>query len=94
MAACFEAFDFKACEGREVAVKANFNSDDPFPASTHPATLAAVLAELTGRRAASLTLAERSGMGDTRAVRARAGAASAVGAAGEKLVVLGPTSAR
>jgi len=88
VAACFEAFDFTACEGRDVAVKANYNSDDPFPASTHPATLAAVLAELKGRRAASLTLGERSGMGDTRSVLERTGAAAAVTAAGGKVVVL------
>lgn len=88
VAACFEAFAFKACEGREVAVKANFNSDDPFPASTHPATLAAMLVELGRRRATGLTLAERSGMGDTRAVIERTGAASAVGTAGGKVVVL------
>lgn len=88
VAACFEAFDFKACEDRDVAVKANYNSDDPFPASTHPATLAAVLAELRGRRAASLTLGERSGMGDTRSVLERTGAAGAVTAAGGKVVVL------
>lgn len=88
VAACFEAFDFKACEGRDVAVKANYNSDDPFPASTHPATLAAVLAELRGRRAASLTLGERSGMGDTHSVLERTGAAAAVTVAGGKVVVL------
>jgi uncharacterized protein (DUF362 family) len=88
VAACFEAFDFKACEGRDVAVKANYNSDDPFPASTHPATLGAVFAELRGRRAASLTLGERSGMGETRSVLERTGAAAAVTAAGGKVVVL------
>ncbi len=88
VAACFEAFDFKACAGRDVAVKANYNSDDPFPASTHPATLAAVFAELKGRRAASLTLGERSGMGETRSVLERTGAAAAVTAAGGKVVVL------
>ncbi|MBI2493360.1 MAG: DUF362 domain-containing protein [Candidatus Rokubacteria bacterium] len=88
VASCFEALDFKACEGRDVAVKANFNSDDAFPASTHPATLAALLGELKARRAGSLTLAERSGMGDTRSVLQRTGAAQAVAAAGGTVVVL------
>ena len=88
VAACFEAFDFKACDGREVAVKANFNSDDPFPASTHPATLTALLAALRARRATGLTLAERSGMGDTRVVLERTGAAPAVTGAGGKVVIL------
>ena len=49
VAACFEAFAFRACDGRDVAVKANFNSADPFPASTHPATLGALLRRWPGR---------------------------------------------
>lgn len=57
--ACLETFDFRGCDGRHVAVKANFNSDDAFPASTHPDTLAALLGALRARKAAHLTLAER-----------------------------------
>ncbi len=86
--ACFAAFDVTACQGRQVAVKANYNSGDPFPASTHPATLAAVLAELSQRRVSGLTLGERSGMGDTGSVLERTGAASVVTAAGGTVVVL------
>lgn len=52
--------------GRSVALKANFNSADPFPASTHPDTLRAIVALLQEAGAAEITLAERSGMGDTR----------------------------
>src|SRR5438093_1111916 len=44
VAACLDALEFRACEGRGVAVKANFNSEDAFPASTHPDTLAAPVA--------------------------------------------------
>src|SRR5438093_805511 len=44
VAACLDALEFRACEGRGVAVKANFNSEDAFPASTHPDTLAALFA--------------------------------------------------
>jgi uncharacterized protein (DUF362 family) len=88
VAACLDAFAFRACEGRDVAVKANFNSADPFPASTHPATLTALLGELKRRGAAGLTLGERSGMGDTRAVLEQTGAAAAVAAAGGSVVVL------
>jgi uncharacterized protein (DUF362 family) len=88
VAACFEAFAFRACDGRDVGVKANFNSDDPFPASTHPATLTALLGELKRRGAAGLTLGERSGMGDTRSVLERTGAAAAVATLGGKVVVL------
>src|SRR5262245_41406546 len=70
VAACFDAAQFTACDGRAVAIKANFNSGDAFPASTHPATLRALLGTLKSRRATELTLAERSGMGDTRNVLA------------------------
>jgi uncharacterized protein (DUF362 family) len=86
--ACLEAMEFSACEGRPVAVKANYNSDDPFPASTHPETLAALLGALKERRAAGLTLAERSGMGDTRRVLERTGAADLLTRAGGQAIVL------
>ena len=65
-------FDLADFRGARVAVKANFNSDDPFPASTDPHTLKALVAHLKDAGAAGVTLAERSGMGDTAAVlRAR-----------------------
>ena len=88
VAACFEAAAFSACEGREVAVKANFNSADAFPASTHPDTLRALLGELKARKAAGLTLGERSGMGETRRVLTSTGAADVLHAAGARMVVL------
>ncbi len=53
--------------GKNVAIKANFNSADPFPASTHPNTLAAIVSTLKDN-GARITLAERSGMGITRDV--------------------------
>jgi uncharacterized protein (DUF362 family) len=49
-----------------VAVKANYNSADPFPASTHIETLRTLMAELKRAGAAELMLAERSGIGNTR----------------------------
>jgi uncharacterized protein (DUF362 family) len=88
VAGCLEAAGFEACRGRDVAVKANFNSADPFPASTHPATLAALLAGLQGRGAARLTLAERSGMGDTRQVLKTTGAADVLASARATMIVL------
>lgn len=88
VAACFEAAAFDTCRGRDVAVKANFNSADPFPASTHPETLRALLAELRALGAARLALGERSGMGDTRQVLASTGAADVLEAAGAEMVVL------
>jgi uncharacterized protein (DUF362 family) len=56
-----------------VAVKANFNSADPFPAATHPRTLEMLIRELRAAGAGSIVLAERSGMGATRTVLERTG---------------------
>lgn len=50
-----------------VALKANYNSDDPFPATTHPETLG-VLAEHLKNSSRNLIIAERSGMGNTPSV--------------------------
>jgi uncharacterized protein (DUF362 family) len=50
-----------------IALKANYNSDDPFPATTHPETLR-VLAEHLKKNSSALIMAERSGMGNTTAV--------------------------
>lgn len=50
-----------------VALKANYNSDDPFPATTHPETLR-VLAEHLEKNSHNLIMAERSGMGITSSV--------------------------
>jgi uncharacterized protein (DUF362 family) len=61
-------FDLADYSGKTVAVKANFNSADPFPASTHLDMLRAIVETLKGAGAGGITLAERSGMGDTREV--------------------------
>jgi uncharacterized protein (DUF362 family) len=47
-----------------IALKANYNSDDLFPATTHPETLS-LLAEHLKRNSRNLIMAERSGMGNT-----------------------------
>jgi len=57
--------------GKAVALKANYNSADPFPASTHPETLGALVDTIMDRDPASLALLERSGMGSTRQVLQR-----------------------
>ncbi len=57
--------DFK---DRKVAIKANYNSADPFPASTHIDTVRTIVEELNSIGATEIFLAERSGMGDTRRV--------------------------
>jgi len=61
-------FDLSVLSGAAVALKANFNSDDPFPASTHIDVLRGIAGSIMDERPAHLTLAERSGMGTTRAV--------------------------
>jgi uncharacterized protein (DUF362 family) len=61
-------FGLDEYSGKHVALKANFNSADPFPASTHPDTLQAIVETLKAAEVGDVTLAERSGMGDTRQV--------------------------
>jgi uncharacterized protein (DUF362 family) len=61
-------FDLEDFSGKTVALKANYNSADPYPASTHPDTLRAIVETLKTAEAGSVTLAERSGMGETAAV--------------------------
>jgi uncharacterized protein (DUF362 family) len=67
------AFDLSVLSGTSVAVKANFNSADPFPASTHIDTLDIICSAVREQRPASITLVERSGMGNTRNVLEGAG---------------------
>ena len=58
-------FDMRDFKGKTVALKANFNSADRFPASTHPDTVAILVKSLKKAGAKKITLAERSGMGVT-----------------------------
>lgn len=58
--------------GKRVALKANYNSADPFPASTHIDTLSGIAGALQERNC-SVVLAERSGMGETRSVLEKMG---------------------
>lgn len=60
-------------KGQRLFVKPNFNSADPFPGSTHPQTLRALLQALAAGGAAGLAVGDRSGMGDTRAVMEKKG---------------------
>jgi uncharacterized protein (DUF362 family) len=54
--------------GKRVLLKPNLNSPDPAPASTDLDTLRALIESLQGMGAASITVADRSGMGDTHRV--------------------------
>jgi uncharacterized protein (DUF362 family) len=73
---------------KTVAVKANFNSADPFPASTHLDTLRGIIEGLKGASAGEITLGERSGMGDTREVLEQMGVFKLAQELGFKTVVL------
>jgi len=81
-------FDLKNFRGASVAIKANYNSADPFPASTHPDTLRAVIQGIKNSGAGPLTLAERSGMGDTRTVLETTEASTIAEELGVKVVIL------
>ena len=74
--------------GKQVVIKANYNSDDPFPASTHPDTLQALAEELGARGPEKLLLLERSGMGNTRQVLMNRKVFPVMDKPGRKAVVL------
>ena len=54
--------------GRSIFLKPNFNSSDPAPGSTHPDVLSSLVLLLQEMGASSITVGDRSGMGDTRGV--------------------------
>jgi uncharacterized protein (DUF362 family) len=56
-------------QDKRVAIKANYNSADDFPATSHIDTLSTIIRYLKDdAKAGTVTLAERSGMGDTKEV--------------------------
>lgn len=57
---CIQALDHNPVKGKHVLVKPNFNTADPAPGSTHNDTLTALVDQLWGMGAASITLGERS----------------------------------
>ncbi len=62
-----EFFDLNTLNGKKVALKANYNSADPYPATTHPDTLGSIV-DVLNEHNARVVVAERSGMGETRDV--------------------------
>ncbi len=60
-------------QGRRVLLKPNFNSADPAPGSTHPDVLRTLVLMLGEMGAGPVTVGDRSGMGDTRAVMQQKG---------------------
>ena len=61
-------FDMSVFSDSEIALKANYNSADPPPASTHIDVLDALCSAILAEKPKKLTLTERSGMGNTRSV--------------------------
>ncbi len=53
---------------KEVFIKPNYNSSDATPGSTHNDVLRTVMDELRDLKSGPMTIGDRSGMGDTRAV--------------------------
>lgn len=83
-----EKFNLGEYSGKKVAVKANYNSSDPFPASTHLETLEALTRNLQEAGASELVMAERSGMGKTREVLEKTGVFNLAEDLGFKVIVL------
>lgn len=55
-------------KGRKIFLKPNFNTADPTPGSTHNDTLRQLVKEIQEREAASVTVGDRCGPGDTKKV--------------------------
>lgn len=55
-----KALGINPVKGKEVLIKPNFNTADPFPGSTHNDTLVALVEEIWERGARSISLGERS----------------------------------
>jgi uncharacterized protein (DUF362 family) len=68
-----ELFGLNPVRGDRVLLKPNFNSAEGPPASTHPDILRTMVTEMNEMGARSITIGERSGMGDTRAVLEQTG---------------------
>ena len=83
-----ENFDLSDFAGAEIALKANFNSADPPPVSTHINTLDAICVIILAEKPKKLTLAERSGMGNTRRVLEACGVIRLASERGFSAVVL------
>jgi uncharacterized protein (DUF362 family) len=77
--------------GKRVVIKPNLNSADEYPASTHLGTLEALVRHLQAAGAVEITLADRSGMGDTRRVMEQKGVFAQAKRMGYQAMVLDET---
>ena len=80
-----------AAKDKRVVIKPNFNSADAFPASTHMDTLGLLIRHFKVGGAREITVADRSGMGDTRRVMEQKGVLALAGELGFRTVVLEDT---
>ena len=85
------ALGLPAAQGKRVVIKPNFNSADPFPASTHLDTLGALVRHLQAAGAGEISVADRSGMGNTRKVMEQKGVFAQAKQMGFGVVVLDET---
>jgi uncharacterized protein (DUF362 family) len=69
-----DLLETRPTQGKQVFLKPNYNSADPAPGSTHPDVLRAMTEWLWVSGAESITVGDRSGMGNTRLVMQSAGA--------------------
>ena len=83
-----EQYDLSGFFGADIALKANYNSADPPPACTHIDTLDALSTVILAEKPRKLTLAERSGMGNTRDVLEDRGVIALAKEKGFSVVVL------
>lgn len=70
-----------------VAIKPNYNSADPFPASTHEQTLSTIV-DCIKENSSDIVLAERSGMGETAEVLRKRGVMKLASEKGFEVIVL------
>jgi uncharacterized protein (DUF362 family) len=75
-------------QGKDLYLKGNFTSDDPFPATTHPDTLRAVVELFRERDCGKITLAERSTFGSTAGIWEKLGITKVAGDLGIRLLAL------
>jgi uncharacterized protein (DUF362 family) len=85
------ALGMPGARGKRVAIKPNFNSADEFPASTHLDTVRALVRHLQTAGDAEVSLADRSGMGNTRRVMEQKGVFSLAEEMNVRAVVLDET---
>jgi uncharacterized protein (DUF362 family) len=83
-----DLLELEGLGGKQLFLKPNFNSADPPPGSTHDDTLIALIRRLQAMGAGRITVGDRSGMGDTRAVMEAKGVFRLAGELGFDTLVL------